>query len=557
MIRVRCGEIRTRPDILRCEVRSSLAKYPRATLNQVYSCAMLRVLALLLIAVALQACASRFGGRPMRSAPRDTLRIAVGTEPDTLNPILVQNGNEVYFEEAIFDGLLKLDPRGHLLPDLAATVPSRANGGISADLRTITYHLRHGVVWQDGVPFTSADVAFTYRLQVDPHGFATGYSTYKQITKLETPDAYTVRIRVAKPSVAALTDLFAGGGGYIVPAHLLEQVRNLHTASFNSLPIGTGPYRLVKWERGNKIELVANPRYFGGAPHIQKLTFLFVPSLETGSLLLKQGEVDVSRIMPSNVAQLKNVRSIAIMQAHTFDVFFLSFNTEQRPLDSAAVRQGLAYAINQPQVLKGLSGIGESAETLLRPDSWAFDAKNGCPRFDPHRAEALLARAEPLQLEMGYVAEPVMEDVAVKLQQQWRAAGVEMQLRPRSLDALFGVDGILNKGNFQVAIYELRLPEPTDLRGALASTSKPPQGNNIAGYTNHDVDTWLSEAEATDDLQARRGLYAQVQRAVCRDVPIIPLFFHVRLYAVNRALQNFVPNIITSDLWNVASWRWE
>ena len=491
----------------------------------------------------------------MRSAARDTVRIAVGTEPVTLNPILVQNGNEVYFEEAIFDGLLKLDPTGHLLPDLAATVPSRANGGISADLRTITYHLRHGVVWQDGAPFTSADVAFTYRLQVDPHGFGTQYSTYKQIAKLETPDAYTVRIRLGKPSVAALTDLFAGG--QIVPEHLLEHVRNLHTASFNSLPIGTGPYRLVKWERGNRVELVANPRYFGGAPHIQKLTFLFVPSLETGALLLKQGAVDVSRIMPSGVAQLKSDRSIALRQAYTFDIFFLVFNTERAPLDNRGVRQGLAYAINQPQVLKGLDGIGEPAQTLLPSRSWAFDAKSGCPRFDPHRADALLARARPLRFDVMYVGEPTMEDVAVKLQQQWRAAGVETQLSPRSLDALYGVDGILNKGNFQAAIYELRLPEPTDLGGALASTSKPPQGDNVGGYTNHDVDTWLSEAETTDDLQARRALYAQVQRAVCRDVPIIPLFFHVRLYGVNRALQNFVPNIITSDLWNVASWKWE
>ncbi len=475
----------------------------------------------------------------------------------TLNPILVQNGNEVYFEAAIFDGLLKFDPTGHLLPDLATTVPSRANGGISADLRTITYHLRHGVVWQDGVPFTSADVAFTYRLQVDPHGFATQYSTYKQIAKLETPDAYTVRIRLEKPSVATLTDLFTSAGGQIVPAHILEHVRDLHTASFNALPIGTGPYRLVKWDRGNRIELVANPRYFGGAPHIPKLTFLFVPSLETGALLLKQGEVDVSRVMPSALAQLKSARSIAIMQAHTFDIFFLEFNTARAPLDSRAVRQGLAYAINQPQVLKGLDGIGEAAETLLPSRSWAFATKNGCPRFDPHRAEALLARARPLRLDIMYVGEPTMEDVIVNLQQQWRAAGVQTQLSPRSLNALYGVDGILNKGTFQVAVAELRLPEPSDMGAAVASTSIPPQGNNAARYTNHDVDRWLSEAEATDDLQTRRALYGQVQRAVCRDVPIIPLFFHVRLYGVNRALQNFVPNIITSDLWNVASWRWE
>lgn len=515
-----------------------------------------RALALLLIAVALQACTSRFGGPSTRSASSDVVRIAVGTEPATLNPIHVQIVNESYIEEAIFDALLKVDPTGRLLPDLAATVPSRANGGISADLRTITYHLRHGVVWQDGVPFTSADVAFTYRLHVDPHGSASEYSSYKQIVKLETPDAYTVRIRLGKPSVAAL-DLFAGSGGQIVPLHLLAHERNLRTASFNSLPIGTGPYRLVKWERGNKIELVANPRYFGGAPHIQKLTFLFVPSSATRALLLEENQVDVAGIHPIDFAQLKSARSIGIVRAPTFDVFFIEFNTEKKPLDNQAVRRGLAYAINQPQVLKGLNGSGVSAQTLLPSQSWAFDAKNGCPRFDPHRAEALLAPAQPLRLDIDYVVSPIMEDVAVKLQQQWRAAGVETQLRPRSLDALFGVGGILDRGRFQVDIDELRLVEPTDLAYALASTRKPPQGSNDSRYTNHAVDTWLSEADATDDLQARRALYAQVQRAVCRDVPIIPLYWDVRFYGVNRALQNFVPNIITSDLWNVARWRWE
>ncbi len=478
-------------------------------------------------------------------------------EPATLNPIHVQIVSESYFEEAIFDGLLKLDPTGHLLPDLATTVPSRANGGISADLRTITYHLRHGVVWQDGVPFTSRDVAFTYRLHVDPHLGSTEYSSYKFIAKLETPDAYTVRIRLEKPSVAALTNLFAGISGKIVPEHLLAHVRDLRTASFNALPIGTGPYRLAKWERGNKIELAANPRYFGGASHIQKLTFLFVPSSATRALLLKENEVDVAGIKPSDFALLKNSPSIAIRRAHTSDIFFIEFNTERTPLDSQAVRRGLASAINQPQVLKGLNGSGEAAETLLPSESWAFDAKNGCPRFDPHRAEALLARAQPVRLDIEYVASPIMEDVAVKLQQQWRAAGVETQLRPRSLDALFGVDGILEKGNFQVAIDEDRLDEPTDLIAVLGSTRKPPQGINDARYTNHDVDTWLSEAQATDDLRAQRALYARVQRAVCRDVPIIPLYWDVRFYGVNRALQNFVPNIITSDLWNVATWRWE
>lgn len=520
-----------------------------------YSCSPVRLLAFLLAAILFQACARQVS-TSVHSASRDVLRIAVAGEPANLNPIHSRTTSEDYFEEAIFDGLLKFDPSGRLLPDLATAVPSRENGGISADLLTITYHLRHGVVWQDGAPFTSRDVAFTYRLHVDPKGVGTQYSLYRRIAKVETPDLFTVRITLTKPSVVALNNFFVGAGGEIVPEHILRHEAQPYGA-FDSHPVGTGPYRLEKWERGNQVRLVANPRYFGGAPRIPHITVRFVRSSTTRALLLREGQLDVANLAVEDIPSLDGDSSVAILKGRSFDLYFVEFNTKKDPFDDATARRGLAYALDRRLVLKGLGGSGVLAQTLVPSDSWAYDANNGCASFDPRRARALLTNKQRLRFALSYGAEPHMEDLAIKLQQQWRAAGVDVSLRPLAMDVFYGDNGPLEKGSFQVALDGLRLPDPVDMDAALLSQYQPPEGGNSSRYTNRAVDAWLIAAQETYERKARRALYAKVERTVCREAPIIPLYFVVRFYGVSRSLQNFVPNNVSSDLWNVATWYWK
>ena len=148
------------------------------------------------------------------------VRYAISNDLNTLNPVLGGLAYENAVEEAIFNGLVKLDDHERIIPDLAVDVPSPQNGGVSADGRTITYHLRRGVRWQDGVPVTSADVAFTFARIEDPKVNAPNSAPYTHVASLTTPDPYTVVVHLKAPWAPAIGQLFCDGeNGSIIPAH--------------------------------------------------------------------------------------------------------------------------------------------------------------------------------------------------------------------------------------------------------------------------------------------------------------------------------------------------
>jgi peptide/nickel transport system substrate-binding protein len=155
------------------------------------------------------------------------------------------------------------------VPDVATAVPTLRNGGIAPDGRTLTYHLRHGVRWQDGAPLTSADVAFTARAIANPRNTIGSRNPFDRIASVDAPDPYTVRVHLIRAD-AAVRGLFltpdANAG--ILPAHLLARFASLDHVAFNELPIGSGPHRVARWERGSSVRFMSNPTYFGGAPKL-------------------------------------------------------------------------------------------------------------------------------------------------------------------------------------------------------------------------------------------------------------------------------------------------
>jgi peptide/nickel transport system substrate-binding protein len=220
------------------------------------------------LAVALVAAASSGG----TSAPADptVLRIGMTSEPNSLSPLFALSDYEELVDRLIFDVLVGLDANGELVPRLARAVPSLANGGIAKDGRTITYHLRRNVRWHDGEPFTSRDVAFSFAAIMNPANNVSNRRGYDQIAKVETPDPYTVVFRLKRPYAPALTTLFSDGApNPILPEHLLGRAANLNRSPFNGAPIGTGPYKFLRWDHGQSIELVANDAYYLGKPKLE------------------------------------------------------------------------------------------------------------------------------------------------------------------------------------------------------------------------------------------------------------------------------------------------
>ncbi len=195
-----------------------------------------------------------------------TLRLYLPSDPHTLLPLLGTTHEESDVARLMFDPLFDYDSDNALVPILASSIPARSNGGISADGLSITIHLRQNVRWHDGVPFTSADVVYTIHAVLDDHNNVSNRELYKEIADVDAVDAYTVRFHLKEPQSSFFANI---GAGYpIVPSHLLQGSAHMATDGFNAMPVGTGPYRFVRWDRGDHLELTANGTYFLGSPKI-------------------------------------------------------------------------------------------------------------------------------------------------------------------------------------------------------------------------------------------------------------------------------------------------
>jgi peptide/nickel transport system substrate-binding protein len=504
------------------------------------------------------------------------LRIGMTLQPNTLDPLVSSQYTENYIEEAIFSGLAILDDRGELQPDLATVVPTRQNGGISADGKTLTYHLRRGVKWQDGAPFTSRDVVFTFDEIRDPHvPYAIG-TWYSIIERIEAPDPYTIVIHLKRASADATSELFVNGEfGGIVPEHLLRGVADVRSAPFNAAPVGTGPYMVENWERGYSLDLRANPGYFRGAPHIDTIHIVFLGDQNTIALQKHTGELDFVQSLP--VSQLPIFVDSAAMTVKLVPSYILDYliaDTRVPPFDDVRVRRALSVAIDRNQLAdKAYHGAAVPADGFVPP--WSkFHSPVAATRVGPD-----LQAAAKLLTEAGWLPGPdgirrkgaarlefslttiagqtVFLNEAVVLQARWRSIGVDVALRPVQSTLLFGPDGMLAHGNFALAlVFYGELPWP-DITDNVASGAQPPLGSNFSRFVDADVDRWLRESGATDAVPTRRALMAKIEARLREQAPQMPVLWERYLYAWSGDLLGVRPETANSDFWNVYDWQWK
>ncbi|MDQ6944230.1 MAG: ABC transporter substrate-binding protein, partial [Candidatus Eremiobacteraeota bacterium] len=272
-----------------------------------------------------------------------TLRLTVVTEPRGFNPIYSTNQEDDYLASLCFDLLITQDGAGRLVPDLAAEVPTLRNGGIAADGKTIRYALRRGVRWHDGAPFTSADVAFTWRAVMDARNAVSNRNGYDRVERVDTPDPYTVVFHLKEPYAPFVRTVFAEADTTyrILPRHLLEREASLDRVDFNTHPVGTGPYKFVRWDRAQSVTYEANPGYFGGAPHIPKIVVRIIPDFATTAVELRTHHVDLGRVDPSGFNLLRGAEGIEgeLITANAFGAYLL--NMARPPLDDVRVRRAV------------------------------------------------------------------------------------------------------------------------------------------------------------------------------------------------------------------------
>lgn len=515
---------------------------------------------------------------PAATVPK-TISISFFEEPDSLNFMYTQMWFATLAMDLIQRGLWMYDDHQNFVPELAVEVPSRENGGISEDGRTVTIRLRQGMRWHDGQPVTSADVRFTYDAIMNPKNTVdTRYPYEDYIEAVETPDDDTVIIRFKQPFAGWWT-LFP----YVLPRHLLGDLESLDTAEFNRAPVGFGPFKFKEWISGDHITLEKNPDYWRGEPKVDTIYIKIVPSSEAQMAAIQAGgQVDIGVFHSYDevpvLEKLGTVDVQAIYYAYNeFYPFNLDPNLGHPAFQDARVRRAVAMSIDREKITQTLLlGLTQPARTFWDGTAYANQSIPLIP-YDPSAAAALLDEAGWIDhdgdgirdkdgVKFSFIhrttaGRKIREDAQLAVQQMLKDQGIEMIIENVPYDLFFesyANGGPIYSGQYHMAGWsDGSFPDP----GSAAyywlcdqiPTEDNPEGGNFQRYCNKELDRLLREQDTTVDPAERKALFDRIQQLMYDETIFVPMWNDPDLWSVNRRLRNVRIGGWT-PFWNAHEW---
>jgi len=515
------------------------------------------------------------GGRHPWTQP-GVLRIGAQTEANTLNPLLSGNTTEAMIDRLMFDPLVSVDASGKReVPVLAAVVPTLENGGISSDGLTITYQLRHDVLWHDGVVFTSRDVAFTWRAIMNPNNNLGSRTGYELVRSVDTPDPYTVVFHMKQRFSPAVNTIFGESDSpyAILPEHLLGRYPNINSVAFNSSPVGTGPFKFKEWLRGDHLTLVPNDRYFLGAPALRKIVIRPISDENTELSQLRTHEIDWQfEASQDEYNVLRTLTDVKTILTDHFEFERIEINTKHPPLDDVRVRRAILYAIDRRKLVDSLTyGSAQVADEDLPPFMWAHSDDVTRYPYDLAKARQLMAVAGWLPARDGMLhkngrrltlelttnnSNATRRLAVVQVQAMLHELGIEVGIKEylgSLLYATMGQGGILQNGRFDLAWTGWIAGVDPDQSSLYMCSAWPPNGNNDPRYCNPALDAAEEEALTHFDTPTRKAAYAKIEAILTRDVPMPAIWWPRLLQPINPDFKNFAPNPVVES-WNAYQW---
>lgn len=491
------------------------------------------IAAIVAFAMFVAGCAKQTHG----GSNHDSLVVAYQTEPASLNPLFLSGAVGFAISEFGYSYLTNYDSNGAIVPDVASAVPSVSNGGIARGGTEVTFRLRRGVVWADGVPLTSRDVTFTFGAIVNPANLVQSRYGYDRVASVGAPDPYTVVVHLPHPYSPIVAEFFGGDSNYpILPAHLLAKYPDLNHVAFNAAPVGSGPYRVTAWNRGDRLTFLANDRYFAGRPAIARVDLRFLHDSSTAVNQLLTGEADATFFADvSRIASLRTIPHHRIVVTPVPYFYALAFNLDRALTGDVALRRAFGLAIDRRTLVQKIThGLYDARTGMRGLFTWAYDARAGNVTFDPPAASALLDRAgwrrgddgirvkdgRRLSLQFAFYGGSEIEDEFVPaIVEEERSIGLEVSVKRYAREQFTALDGPLMQGRFDVALYSYQSDYDPDPSWLLSCAQRSPHGFNSAHYCNAAVERAMADGIASYDRSARSRAYALVQRQLLKDVP--------------------------------------
>jgi peptide/nickel transport system substrate-binding protein len=494
-----------------------------------------------------------------------TAVVGVLTDFQTFNP--VTNTSLTTMEvmwDMLFTPLVQFDGDLNVQPHLAESWELSDTA--------VTFRLRNDVRWHDGQPVTADDVKFTFDLAKDPATASLLGAAYINMVQSATViDPHTIHFRFIAPHAQALENFWWPP----MPRHLLGNVTaaDLGQAQYNNQPVGSGPFRFVSWDRGQRLTVEANPDFpagLGGRPNLDRVVFRIIPEQTTMVTELLSGSADLIAygLQPDQARQLEGQRGVHLEHFPSRSFTYIGWNNQRPQFNDPRVRRALAMAMNRPHLIEGLlHGYAEPASGMVPPWSPMYEDIDPLP-YDPATARQLLAEAgwqdtnadgivdrggQPLRFTLLVnAANRMHQDLATVLQRQWREIGADVQIQTVEFQTMLrqhrarDYDAVIS--GWTLDTFKV---DPTPLFSC--EEARKEQSANRAGYCNPRADQLMQQGLRTTDPGQARGVWSEFSRILQQDQPITFLFWTEDLAGIGRRIQN-VEMDVRSKLVNAHEW---
>lgn len=494
----------------------------------------------------------------------DTLIIGTIADASILVPMLATDAMSHFVARNIFRGVVEYAPDLSIVGDLAERFE------VSKDQREITFYLKRGVKWEDGVEVTAYDIEFGFKLITNPEIPSSYASDFLEVKEFKVLDRYTFRVTYKRPFALALA---SWGNLVVLPRHILEgkDLKYLQS-SFGRKPLGNGPFKFKAWQPQNRIILEYNPLYGEGRPYLDRLIYRVIPDPSTLFMELRSFGIDWITLTPLQFRKFQGDQKLkSDFQVYSYLAFaytYLGYNLRDPLFKDKRVRKALCMAIDKRKIVEGaLLGQGIPAYGPYKPDAWFYnpEVEKSCP-YDPMRALRLLEEAgfnkgkggllykdgRPFEFTIltnqGNLARMLAAQI---IQQDLAKLGIKVNIRVLEWTTL--IHQFIDKRRFQAVILGWTTGPDPDLYDIFHSSKVKSPGLNFVGYENPEVDRLLEEGRYTLDREKRKELYTRLQVILADDQPYTFLYIPMSLEAIHKRFRGIKPSAIGLS-YNLERW---
>ncbi len=546
-----------------------------------------------------KAAAEKFEYKPTKRGGGGALKLLWWQGPTLLNPHFAVGTKDSEGSRIFYEPLAGWDPDGELYPVLAAEVPTRQNGGVSADGLSVTWKLKRGVRWHDGKPFTADDVVFTAAYAADPATATVSVGSYKDI-KVEKIDDFTVVVRFKKP-MPFWADALVGARGMILPKHLFADYSGAKSrdAPANLKPVGTGPYRFVEFRPGDLVRAELNPDYHvANRPHFDTIELKGGgDAVSAARAVLQTGEYDFAwnlqvedeilqrlerggkgRVMFADGTAMEHVQLNNTDPWTEVDGERSSIKTKHPILTDPAVRRAFGLLVDRKSVQEHIYGRTGIATGVFLYNPERFRSKNASYEFSVEKASQILEDAgwkkgaDGVRAKDGkklkFVFQTSINTPRQKTQaivkQACQRAGIDLELKSVAGSVFFSSDvanpDTISKFYCDIQMYTINMTQPDPevfmtqfVSWEVATKENKWQGRNLTRWRNDEYDKAYRDSQSELDPVKRAVLFMRMNDLICGDNNVIPVVQRPRVLGVASKLRVDISGW-DIDLGNLREW---